>query len=304
MLAETGFIDAKFHGWTGYVTSSCTQGGLVTARKPSRETVPVADGLTGKIGEKTARSLSKIASLAYGLICYLIFLASFLYSIGFVGNLVVPKSIDSGSLVSLAEALAVNVLLLGLFAVQHSVMARAAFKRWWTRIVPPHVERSTFVLASSLLLVLLFWQWRPMPWVVWELQQPVVVTALWGLFGVGLLVVFVSTFLIDHFDLFGLRQVYLNAIGQPYLPPPFRTTALYRVIRHPIMLGFLIAFWATPTMTWGHLLFAVMTTAYIFVGVRLEERDLRNAFVGTYDQYRQQVSMLVPRLGLRKRPSS
>ena len=194
-----------------------------------------------------------------------------------------------------------NVVLLGLFAVQHSVMARPAFKRWWTRTVPPHVERSTFVLASSLLLILLFWQWCPMPWVVWEVEQPVVATAFWGLFGVGWLFVFVSSFLIDHFDLFGLRQVYLFAKDQPYSPPPFRTTAFYRFVRHPIMLGFVIGFWATPRMTWGHLLFAVMTTAYILVGVGLEERDLRQTFGGTYDEYRQQVSMLFPRIGMRKR---
>ncbi len=252
----------------------------------------------------TKSLMSQVASLGYGLICYLVFFGTFLYAIGFVGNLVVPKSIDSGSVVSLVEALAVNVLLLGLFAVQHSVMARPAFKRRWTRTVPPHVERSTFVLASSLLLILLFWQWRPIPRVVWNLRQPVAVAAMWGLFGLGWLVVLISSFLIDHFDLFGLRQVYLYARGRPYSPPPFRTTALYQIIRHPIMLGFLIGFWVTPTMSWGHLLFAVMTTAYIFVGVRLEERDLREAFGGTYDQYRQQVSMLIPRLPVRKRPTS
>ena len=253
------------------------------------------------IRANTASPLSKIASLGYGLICYLIFFGTFLYAIGFVGNLLVPKSIDSGRVVPLMGAVTINVLLLGLFAIQHSVMARPAFKRWWTKVVPPHVERSTFVLASSLLLILLFWQWRPMPWMMWEVEQPVVATALWGLFGVGWLFVFVSSFLIDHFDLFGLRQVYLYAKDQPYSPPPFRTTAFYRFVRHPIMLGFVIGFWATPRMTWGHLLFAVMTTAYILVGVGLEERDLRQTFGGTYDEYRQQVSMLFPRIGMRKR---
>ncbi len=295
MLTDAGFTDATFHGWTGYVTSSRTQGALITARKPTQET-------PGNPARRTGGSMSKIASLAYGGVCYVIFLGAFLYAIGFVGNLVVPKTIDSGPVVALAEALSVNLLLLGLFAVAHSVMARPAFKRWWTRFVPPHVERSTYVLTSSLVLALMYWQWRPMPSIVWDAQHPALVAALWGLFGIGWLLVLISTFLIDHFDLFGLRQVYLYARGVPYTPPPFRTPALYRLVRHPIMLGFLIAFWATPTMTWGHLLFAGMTTAYIFVGIALEERDLKDAFGSTYDAYRQQVGMVVPWIG-RSRPS-
>lgn len=290
MLTEAGFTDATFHGWTGYVTSSCTQGGLVTARKPGGE------GSACTVGDHAACPTTKAVSLSYGVACYLIFLGTFLYAIGFVGNLVVPKSIDSGLAVPLGEAVAVNVLLLGLFAVQHSVMARPAFKRWWTRFVPPQVERSTYVLASSLALILLFWLWRPMPGLVWEAEQPVA-AVLWVVFGVGWVLVLISTFLLDHFDLFGLRQVFVYARGQPHIPPPFRTPALYRVVRHPIMLGFLIAFWATPTMTWGHLLFAGMTTAYILVGVFLEERDLKHAFGGTYEDYRQRVGMIVPWIG-------
>lgn len=291
MLTDAGFTDATFHGWTGYVTSSTTQGGLVMARKPG-DVPATGDGSACTVEGHACRT-TKALSFSYGLFGYLVFLGTFLYAIGFVGNLFIAKSIDSGVVVPVGEAVAVNVLLLGLFAVQHSVMARPAFKRWWTRFVPPHVERSTYVLATSVLLILLFWQWRPLPGVVWEAEQPAA-AALWVLFGVGWLLVLISTFLIDHFDLFGLRQVFAYASGQPHIPPPFRTPALYKFVRHPIMLGFLIAFWPTPTMTWGHLLFAGMTTAYIFVGVFLEERDMKHAFGGSYEEYRRQVGMIVP----------
>ena len=243
----------------------------------------------------------RLLALVYGGVCYLIVLGTFLYAIGFVSNIIVPKSMDAGPLVSPVATVAVNLLLLGLFAVQHSVMARPAFKRWWTRIVPPHLERSTYVLASSVALILLYWQWRPLPGIVWDIEQPAAVAVLWGLFGVGWVVVLISTFLTDHFDLFGLRQVYLYAQGLPYFPPPFRTPALYRVVRHPLMLGFLIAFWATPMMTWGHLLFAGMTTVYIVVGVQLEERDLRSAFGSNYEEYRKQVSLILPWLRNRRK---
>ncbi len=236
----------------------------------------------------------RAASLAYAAACYLAFLAAFLYSIGFVGNFMAPRSIDAGPDATLAEALAVDLLLLGLFAVQHSVMARPAFKRWWAQVVPWHAERSTYVLATSLALALLFWQWRPIPGAVWDVRHPAGSAALWALFGLGWLLVLASTFLIDHFDLFGLRQAWMHFRGEPYMPPPFATPSLYRIIRHPIMLGFLVAFWATPAMTWGHLLFAAMTTAYIFVGIALEERDLREAYGSRYEEYSRQVGMILP----------
>jgi protein-S-isoprenylcysteine O-methyltransferase Ste14 len=246
-------------------------------------------------------ALSRSLILGYGVLSYLIFFGTFLYAIGFVSNLIVPKSIDSGPSTPLAEALTVDLLLLSVFAIQHSIMARPVFKRRWTLFVPPPFERSTYVLVSSLQLALLFWQWRRIPGAVWEVGQPLLVTASWVLFGAGWLTVLISTFLIDHFDLFGLRQVFLYATSKPYSPVPFRTLAFYQIVRHPIMLGFIIAFWATPVMTWGHLLFAVMTTAYILVGIQLEERDLRTAFGGTYEKYQQQVSMIMP--WIRKRPT-
>lgn len=238
--------------------------------------------------------MNRILTISYGAVCYVVFLASFLYAIGFVGNLVVPRSIDHGIEASLAEALIVNVLLLGLFAVQHSVMARPAFKRWWTRLVPKTIERSTYVLLSSLLLFLLFWQWRTMPAIVWEVAWTPGRIVLWVLFAAGWATVLCSTFMINHFDLFGLRQVYLAWREKPYTDLEFRTSLLYRVVRHPLMLGFIIAFWATPTMTAGHLLFAVATTGYILIAIQLEEHDLNAALGDRYRDYRGRVPMLVP----------
>ena len=238
--------------------------------------------------------MARLLTLAYGFVAYVVFLAAFLYAIGFVGNLAVPKSIDSGTPGPLTDALIVNLLLLTLFAVQHSVMARPAFKRWWTQFVPKPVERSTYVLLASLILLALFWQWRPIPDVVWDAQGTIVGSLLLALFAAGWAIVLLSTFMINHFDLFGLRQVVLYFQHQPYTPVSFVTRGLYRIIRHPIMLGFLIAFWATPVMTRGHLLFAAVTTAYILVGIQLEEHDLLAADRETYARYRRATRMLVP----------
>ena len=230
----------------------------------------------------------------YGVVCYAVFLASFLYAIGFVGNFAVPKPIDSGPGTALPAALALNLLLLGLFAAQHSVMARPGFKAVWTRIVPQSVERSTYVLISSLLLLLMFWKWQAIPNLVWDVSSPALAGILLAAFWFGWLIVLLSTFMINHFDLFGLRQVYLRMRGLDYTPLTFTERALYRFVRHPIMLGFVIAFWATPRMSVGHLVFSIATTGYIFIGTFLEERDLMKFHSAEYGAYRARVPMLFP----------
>lgn len=238
--------------------------------------------------------MGRLLALLYGIVSYFVFFVVFLYAIGFVSALGVPKTIDSGAAAPLLEALTIDILLMSIFAVQHSVMARPQFKQWWTRLVPKSVERSTYVLFSSLALVLLFWQWRPIQGLVWQINDPRIAMAVIGLSLVGWLIVLTSTFLINHFELFGLHQVANNLTGRPMPAPRFRTPLYYNFVRHPIYLGFIIAFWAAPKMTMGHLLFAAVTTAYIFVGIMLEEHDLTTVFGDDYRRYRQRVSMIVP----------
>ena len=236
---------------------------------------------------------SRITAFVYGVVCYLVFFATFLYAIGFLGNFLVPKSIDSGREAPFLYALAINAVLLALFALQHSVMARPWFKAAWTRIVPSSVERSTYVLFSSLALLLLFWKWEPMGGVIWKVTNPDGQLALNALYGLGVLIILAATFLISHFDLFGLRQVWLNLRGVPYTNLAFSTPGLYRIVRHPLYVGWLLMFWAAPVMTVAHLVFALGTTAYILIAIQFEERDLIQ-FHAEYAEYRRRVPMIIP----------
>jgi protein-S-isoprenylcysteine O-methyltransferase Ste14 len=245
-------------------------------------------------GNMKSTRIGRTVAFAYGIISYAVFFVTFLYAIGFVSGLMVPKTIDDGSVVPNSEAIVVDLLLMSLFAVQHSVMARREFKNWWTQYIPESVERSTYVLFASLALALLFWQWRPVPTVIWQVADPLISMAIIGLSLLGWFIVLSSTFLINHFELFGLHQVAKNLSGRPMPEPRFRTPLYYKFVRHPIYLGFIIAFWAAATMTIGHFLFAAVTTAYIFVGILLEERDLVDLFGEDYRRYKDRVSMLVP----------
>jgi protein-S-isoprenylcysteine O-methyltransferase Ste14 len=238
--------------------------------------------------------IKRIAFFAYGTLSYLIFFGTFLYALGFVGNFGVPRTLDGVASGPRWSAFAVDAGLLALFAVQHSVMARRWFKDWWTRVVPGTLERSTYVLFSSLALLLLFWQWRPLGGVVWSVEEPAGRLVLWALFAFGWGLVLVSTFLINHFDLFGLRQVWLYLLGRPYTALTFGAPGPYRLVRHPLYVGWLFAFWMTPTMTLAHLLFSVATTAYILVAIQFEERDLAREHGESYERYRRAVPMLVP----------
>jgi protein-S-isoprenylcysteine O-methyltransferase Ste14 len=238
--------------------------------------------------------IGRIVAFLYGILAYFAFFVTFLYAIGFVSGMAVPKTIDGGAVGPPMEAAIVNLILMSIFAVQHSLMARRQFKEWWTQYVPKSVERSTYVLFSSLALALLLWQWRPIPTVVWQIDDPRIAMAVTGISLLGFLIALTSTFLINHFELFGLHQVANNLTGRSMPAARFRTPLYYKLVRHPLYLGFIIAFWAAPTMTIGHLLFAAVTTAYIFVGILLEERDLIDLFGDDYRRYRERVSMLVP----------
>jgi len=238
--------------------------------------------------------MARYLGLLYGIVSYLFFLGTFAYSIGFVSSIGVPKTIDSGPARPITQSILIDLLLLSVFALQHSVMARPGFKRWWTQFVPKSMERTTYVFLATSALVLICWQWRAMPQVVWQVADPLAARAVLAVSFTGWLIVLTSTFLISHFELFGLHQVANNLSGKPMPAPKFRTPAYYKLVRHPLYLGFVIAFWAAPTMTAGHLMFAAVTTAYILVGILLEERDLIALFGAEYRSYRERVPMLVP----------
>lgn len=241
--------------------------------------------------------MGRAVAFLYGIVCYFVFFGSFLYLIGFLGNLWVPRSIDVGLSASAMTALLINVGLIALFGIQHSVMARPEFKKWWTRLIPVAIERSTYVLLTSAILILMYWQWRPMTGVIWTLDAGWAQTLMWAIFFGGFLLVLLSTFVIDHFDLFGLRQVWLNFTKKTYVHPGFKVTFFYKFVRHPLYVGWIMAFWATPQMTAGHLLFAAGMTGYILIAVRYEERDLVRFLGEDYVRYREKVPMLIPKIG-------
>lgn len=239
--------------------------------------------------------MKKSMIFIYGILAYVIFLTTFLYAIGFVGNMVVPKAIDSGTELALLPSIVINVILLSVFALQHSIMARPAFKKWFTKIISPAMERITYILLSSLAVLLIYWQWQPITTIVWETHNKISVTLMTGLFFLGWTIVLLSTFMINHFELFGLAQIFNNLKNRQTPNPKFQTNFLYKIVRHPIMLGFLIAFWATPRMTVGHLLFTIVTTLYILIAVKyLEEKDLKKAIGEKYETYQKEVPMLIP----------
>jgi len=238
--------------------------------------------------------MKRILFFLYGVICYFIFFGTFLYAIGFIGNILVPKSIDSAATIPLGEALLINTALLSLFALQHSLMARQGFKKWWTQFVPKPIERSTYVLFTSLCLILMFWQWQPLGGVIWNLEGNVLTTIMYSLYAFGWITVLITTFLINHFDLFGLRQVWLYLIGKKYTNLGFVTPGPYKLIRHPLYLGWLLVFWSTPVMTIAHLFFAVVTTAYIFFAIQLEEKDLVSIHGRDYAEYKNRTPMMFP----------
>lgn len=238
--------------------------------------------------------MKRILAFIYGIFCYLISLITLTYSVGFIGNLIVPKTLDLNLDGTLINGILIDISLIALFGIQHSLMARKSFKKWWKKIIPHPIERSTYVLMASLTLLLLFWQWHSLGGIIWKIQIPIASNIIYGIFALGWLIVLISTFMINHFDLFGLRQVYLYLRGQEYEYLGFRTPGFYKYVRHPIMLGFVIVFWATPTMTFSHLIFALGTTIYTLVGIKLEEVDMISIYGDLYQEYRQQVSMLIP----------